>query len=159
MLGAYFQSIDRAVAAKAPHVAAGLRSGADDQELAMLRSKIFGADPIPEDLEAFFRWHNGQVGYESLSPMDNRMLMSIADAVDTWNFLSDPMEDIQQPWEQSWVPILANGAGDHIVYVTSGANKGALLAYWHDAEDRRVAFASLETWARKVLESYAAPAV
>lgn len=158
MLGAYLENIDRAAAAKAPEVAAGLRAGAGDQELALLRRTIFGQQAIPEDLEAFFRWHNGQEGYRSLSPMDNRMLMSIEDALNTWSFLSDPTEDIQQPWEQSWVPILANGAGDYIVYVASGATKGALLGYWHDADDRRVEFPSLEAWARKVVESYAAPA-
>lgn len=159
MLGTYLRSIDHAVAAKVPHIAAGLCAGARDQELALLRNTIFGADPIPEDLELFFRWHNGQVGYESLSPMDNRMLMSIAESVGAWKFLSNPMEDIQQPWDQSWIPILANGAGDHIVYLASGTNKGGLLAYWHDADDRRIVFPSLEAWARKVLESYEALAV
>lgn len=158
MLGAYLQAIDRAAAAKAPEVAGGLRAGASEQELALLRRTIFGQQPIPEDLEAFFRWHDGQKGYRSLSPMDNRMLLSIEDALNAWNFLSDPTEDIQQPWEASWLPILANGAGDYLVYVASGSTKGALLAYWHDAEDRRVEFPSLEAWARAVVESYAAPA-
>lgn len=159
MLRACFESIDRAVSTKAPEVAAGLRPGAGEKDFALLRESFFHDGAIPADIEAFFRWHNGQTGYESLSPFDNRMIMSIQDAVDSWTFLSDPDEDIQQPWQESWIPILANGAGDYIVYVTSGEMKGQLVAYWHDSEDRRVAFQSLESWARKVLSAYERPAV
>jgi cell wall assembly regulator SMI1 len=154
MLREYLESIDREISAKDPEVAAGLRVGAGEEDLDLLRRTFFDGEAIPEDLETLFRWHDGQTGYRSLSPLDNRMLMSIQKVVNTWRFLSDPDEDIQQPWQDSWIPILANGAGDHVVYVGSGELRGQLIEYWHDSEDREVEFPSLESWALEVLGSY-----
>ena len=154
MLEADLRNIDKQISAKAPKVAAGLRPGAQENGLALLRDTFFDGKDLPEDLAIFFRWHDGQTGYQSLSPLDNRMLMSIDDAIDTWTFLSNPREDIRQPWDKVWIPILANGAGDYVVYVASGYMKGQLLNYWHDDSGRAMAFSSLESWAQKVLSSY-----
>jgi cell wall assembly regulator SMI1 len=153
MLAAYLKRIDRVLSVKAPDVFAGLRRGVGEEELLVLQQTCLRGQPIPEDLAVFFRWHNGQTGFASLSPLDNRMLMSLEDSVDTWKFMSEPDADIQLPWLNDWLPILANGGGDHIVYVASGPDRGKLVAYWHDSEDRRVAFESFEVWARKVLEA------
>ncbi|MCE3602881.1 SMI1/KNR4 family protein [Massilia sp. P8910] len=139
MLSTYLARIDERITTDKPHLAEGLLPGADENDLAILRQTIFEPAEVPEDLATFFRWHNGQSGYESLSPLDNRMLMSIDDVIDTCSFLSSPDEDIQQPWQDNWLPILANGGGDYVVYVTSGVMKGQLIAYWHTDDDRRLA--------------------
>jgi cell wall assembly regulator SMI1 len=154
MLEADLRNIDEQISANAPKVAAGLHPGAQENGLALLRDTFFEGKDLPEDLATFFRWHDGQSGFQSLSPLDNRMLMSIDDVIDTWSFLSSPDEDIQQPWNIAWIPILANGAGDYVVYVASGDMKGQLLNYWHDDVDRTMAFSSLESWAQKVLSAY-----
>jgi cell wall assembly regulator SMI1 len=148
------RNIDRRILAKAPKVAAGLRPGAQDDELALLKTAFFDGKDLPRDLETFFRWHDGQTGYESLSPLDNRMLMSIAEVIDTWEFLSNPQEDVQQPWDKGWIPLLANGAGDYVVYVAGGEREGQLLSYRHDDSSRPLEFSSIDSWAKKILVSY-----
>lgn len=153
MLKSLLKKIDHKIAAKWPKVAAGLRPAASPDALAQVRAIFFHGQDLPEDLEAFFRWHDGQIGYASLSPLDNRMVMCVDDVIQTWRFLSDPDEDIQQPWAKCWIPILANGAGDYIVYVASGEMQGQLLGYWHDDSDRSREFSSLESWAQQVLGS------
>jgi hypothetical protein len=134
--------VDTLLTEKNPAAKAALKPGASDASLAKLAKTIGAA--VPEDLAAFFRWHDGESRVASLQAGDNRTPMSIAGAIDAWMFLSDPSEDILQPWKRTWVPIFENGAGDHLCFDLKG---GALVEYWHADEDRGVAFPSLAAWA------------
>jgi hypothetical protein len=55
--------------------------------------------------------------------------LSIKEAIETWRFLGDPDEEILQPWRATWLPLFANGAGDHLCV---DLEKGALIEYRHD---------------------------
>jgi cell wall assembly regulator SMI1 len=138
--------IDRQLARARPDTLARLRKGAAKAALGKLSKKVFGGKPVPEDLVTWFEWHDGQEGHASVSPSDNRKLMSIDEVIDAHAFLNDPSEEVEG-WKASWVPILANGAGDHVVYETATKGRGSLIGYWHADEDRDVEAKSLLAWA------------
>lgn len=147
-LGALLGRLDPLVAS---HSDAKLRAPAKAADLAKLSKTFFGGAPLPADLDAWFRWHDGQQEASgTVSPDDNRTLLSIDGALDAWQFLSDPEEEIPQPWKKSWLPLFANGAGDYVVFETEGKKAGALIGYWHTDTDRDVEHASLGAWATTV---------
>ena len=102
-----------------PEALAVLKPGASDAALKAL-ADAFGGGELPPDLVAFFRWHDGQSKVESLSQDDNRTPMSAAEALDAWKFLSNPKADLEQPYTKTWLPIFTNGAGDYLVFESSG---------------------------------------
>jgi cell wall assembly regulator SMI1 len=119
-----------------PDAADTLKPGAAPAALATL-------PPACEELQTWFAWHDGQTRPKSLS--DNRYLLSLAEARDAQRFLVAEAEGYQP----TWFPLLANGAGDYLVFETApGKGHGALLEYWHDSDDRGLAFASVSAWAR-----------
>jgi hypothetical protein len=135
-----------------------LKPGADKTDLLTLSEVVLGGAPIPPDLETWFRWHNGQENYDSPSPDDSFTLLSIQQAIDAWRFLCDPEEEIQKPWQSSWLPLFYNFGGDYVVLETQGEQRGMLLGYWHDSRSRKVRHRSLSDWARK-LEKVLAKAI
>ncbi len=141
------QRIDALLAEVDPDARKSLKNGASDAAIAKLSKRVFGGKPVPADLATFFRWHDGQSKIASLHPDDNRTPMSIDGAIEAWNFLSDPSEEILQPWSKSWFPIFDNGAGDYVCMETAIKKAGSLVAYWHADEDRDTVFPNLSAWA------------
>jgi hypothetical protein len=136
------EKLDVALRRAAPAKADALAAGAKKAALAKL-GKV--AKDAPE-LAVWFAWHDGQTSRASLSPEDNRYLLSIEDALDAAKFLAEEASG----WKKSWFPLFANGGGDYVVYETAaGKSKGALVAYWHDEEGRVVEHASLSAWAEQ----------
>jgi len=133
-------------------VSNSLQISATDEQIGLLKNSL-SINDFPQELEKLYKWHNGQVGFYSLNQDDNRTFLPLEEVVEAWKFLSDPMEDIQEPWSKSWIPILYNGSGDYLVYETRGNNKGALLGYWHDDEDRNVEYENLEMYLKEVLKN------
>jgi cell wall assembly regulator SMI1 len=131
-----------------------LRPPAKAASLKKLAKVVLGGKPLPRDLETFFHWHDGQSGVAHIHPGDNRSTMTIDEVIDAWKFLTDPNEDVEG-FQKSWVPILSNGAGDHVCFETTGKRAGALVEYWHADDDRDVAFASLIAWAEDVAKELA----
>jgi len=154
-LSAKLASIDALLAKVNADAHRAMSKGASDASLKKLAKRIFGGRPLPEDVEAFFRWHDGQQKVASLSDDDHRTPMSISDAIEAWEFLSDPTEEVKQPWSKTWLPLFTNGAGDFLVYETSGKKAGSLIGYRHDDEDRAIAHESLLAWATKLEKALA----
>lgn len=153
MLSDILTAIDTLLAEKFPDLARSLQPGAKDEPLVTLRETCFEGKALPHDLETFYRWHDGQHGYQALHPYDNRTLLSIQEALEAWRFLNDPKEDILQPMMKTWLPLFYNGSGDYVVYDLVGANQGKLITYWHDDAIRKVAYSNLEAWATDTLEA------
>src|SRR5437870_5083314 len=95
-------------------------------------AKLAKVVPVPDDVLALFRWHDGQKKQVNLHPEDNRCLLSVDDALDAWKFLGDPEEEICQPWSKTWLPLLGNGAGDYVCVETAKKGAGTLVTYYHD---------------------------
>ncbi len=153
MLKEILDSIDESLENNFNDVFKSLQQGATEDELEFFREKFFTGKEIPEGLITLYKWHNGQVRFHSLNQDDNRTFLPINEVIDAWKFLNNPMEEIREPWSKSWIPILYNGAGDYVVYETKGSDKGKLIEYWHDDEDRDIVYDSLDEWAEEVLAS------
>jgi cell wall assembly regulator SMI1 len=80
------------------------------------------------------------------------MCSALEDIAETKEMLDDMIgTDFEDPnwWLRAWVPFLSNGSGDHLCVDT---RTGALIAFWHDWEDRRQEHASLEDWLTALVE-------
>lgn len=136
------------------HTRGLLRPPATAASLNKLRKVVLGGKPLPSDLETFFSWHDGQRAVAHIHPDDNRSLMTVGEIIDAWKFLTSPKEEVEG-FEKSWVPLLSNGAGDHVCLETSGKRAGKLVEYWHADDDRDVAWNSLLAWAEDVAKTLA----
>jgi cell wall assembly regulator SMI1 len=128
-------------AALAPAVATTLRPGIADPALARL-AKVIGA--LPPELVAWFRWHDGQAAPRPIDPGGDDTLLAAAAVAEAWQYLK---ECGGKPWRSTWVPLLGNEAGDHVVYDRSS---GAVLRYHHDDRRRPELAPSLEAWTRAI---------
>lgn len=145
------RAIDRALAKTHPDVFDTLRPGATDEALERLRRQCFGVKALPQELELLFRWHDGQEEDGVVIYDENRTFLPIEQVVEFHRFLADPEADILRPYLPSWIPLTWNGAGDHLVYVSSGEDAGALWGYWHDDPDQGVEYDTLQEWLDEVL--------
>jgi cell wall assembly regulator SMI1 len=146
------ENIDKSLEKNFKDVFESLRSGATDEEIELLK-KCFTDQKIPEEIISLYKWHNGQDGSFSLNQNDNRSFLPISEVIDSWEFLNDTLEEIQEPILKSWLPILYNGAGDYIMYEIEGHNKGKLISFWHDDEGRDIEYENLDEWAKEVLNA------
>jgi cell wall assembly regulator SMI1 len=142
--------LDDLLRTKNPTLSRALASGASVTNISKVE-KAIGAK-LPAEVASWWRWHNGTSDSTSFGPDANWYAISVDEAVDSWKFLGDPTEEIQQPWKKTWLPLFANGAGD---YICVDAASGALVEYRHD-DAKRPAFAkSLAAWVDKVSKAYA----
>jgi cell wall assembly regulator SMI1 len=149
-LTATLARLDALLAAVNPDARKSLNAGASAARVAKLSKAVFHGKPVPREVAALFAWHDGQSKPKAIHPDDNRTLLSIDAAIDAWKFLSDPKEDVLQPWSKTWLPIFENGAGDYVCVETAGKKAGSLVAYWHADADRKTVFPSIAAWASDV---------
>ena len=123
---------------------------ASSEEIASLKAELEDklGDVSTFELETLYSWHNGQSGPLGLMN-DNRVFMTLKDALNTWAFYINPNNEYQEPYERNWFPIMSNGASDYLVM---DIGSGALIAYWHDDEEREVEYTRLSDWAADVLQ-------
>jgi cell wall assembly regulator SMI1 len=141
--------LEDVVARAKPPLRKSLRKPASSASLKALADAVFGGGPLPEDLRTWFSWHDGQTGCEGLSPEGAWTLMSVKDAIQTWRFLNHPKEDIGIRPKPTWLPLVYNGAGDHVMYETASKSRGVLFRYWHDDEGGSVVAKNLAEWAKQ----------
>ena len=84
-----------------------LRPGATDQELDALRVVIAPHD-VPPELEAMWRWHNGQQGNPEATPrflpLPEGNFLGTDEAIDAYRFLTEKAEPWQ--WCRLWIPLV-----------------------------------------------------
>lgn len=144
--------IETHVKAKLPGVAATLQAPAKKPARDKL-AKVF-AGTLPAELATWFLWHDGQRDDASaaLVPETNWTAMSCASCVATHAFLSAPEADIQQPYKATWVPLFANGGGDHLCW---DRDSGAIVTWYHDDAVRPIAYKSFAILVDKLAKAYA----
>jgi cell wall assembly regulator SMI1 len=112
---------------------------------------------LPPELATWFAHHDGQHFLaDGLDPTAPAMTwLSVKDAIAERGALIDQPEKML-PWDDRWLPILANGGGDFYVHVTAGRNAGNVLFYLHDARRRPVVAKSLAELAARIAKELAA---
>src|SRR4051812_6781945 len=111
-LDAYLREAD-------PDMLRAMRPGTGEADVRSWAAEIFGPSPIPPELVAWFGWHDGQDGTaQELSPDRTFHLVDLAESCAAWRSLRDLKQsgDLQESWQLSWVPVMANGAGDYVVF-------------------------------------------
>lgn len=130
-------ALDALIAAKLPAVAVTLRPPASAKHLAKL-ARLFGG-ALPDDVRAWFRWHDGQAGSASLIPSTNWRALSIDGVIAAAKVVA----------HDEGIPLFENGSGDHLVW-----RRGVLVTYFHDDDDRPRAYASLAAVVAAMTKGY-----
>ncbi|WP_223649492.1 SMI1/KNR4 family protein [Hymenobacter psoromatis] len=111
---------------------------------------------IPSDLSALYKWKNGQVSdcYESF--VNNSMFIpleqALAIAAENTSMIGYDFE-VENWWNEKWIPIFHNGGGDYICYDLGGiftGQQGQLLEFWHADNDRNIIAPNLEAFISKI---------
>jgi cell wall assembly regulator SMI1 len=133
-------------------VAATFQPPVDDQLIFRIE-QLLGIS-MPDNLRKLLKWHNGQDWNAPLREGDNRRLLSAGEIIETLAFFQSPDEDFLGPWGRFWIPFLTNDAGDYVVVDASPGCNEKLINYWHDWEDRSIAYQSLSEWAAGLIYEF-----
>ena len=142
--------LERWLKANRPDYLAQLQPGATDAQLDELEATL--DVKLPEALRELYKWRNGQPDdcYDGLS--HNREFSNINTVRENWEMLTEMIgADFEHShwWRRSWVPFLYNGGGDHVVVDVEGSfggERGQVLRFWHDWEDRSIVAPSIQSW-------------
>jgi cell wall assembly regulator SMI1 len=111
---------------------------------------------IPDDLKVFYKWKNGQnedcytafVNNSIFIPLDQALEI----AIENTSMIGLDFE-IENWWNEKWIPIFHNGGGDYICYDFGGiftGQKGQLIEFWHADNDRNVIAPTLEAFISQI---------
>ncbi|PWN71520.1 benzoate transporter [Chryseobacterium phosphatilyticum] len=105
---------------------------------------------IPDDLKTFYQWKNGQASSCYDAFLNNSMFIPLKEALELAKELTSMIGtdfEIENWWNENWIPIFHNGGGSYICYDLKGiftGNKGQILEFWNRDPDRNVIAGSLK---------------
>lgn len=152
------QKLDTSLLISRPEFYTKLNDPLDDSQLDQLEE--FYKIEIPKDLRIVYKWKNGQKAdcYEAF--VNNSMFIplhqALHDAAELTAMIGHDFE-IENWWNENWIPIFQNGGGDSICYDVKGIftdKKGQLIEFWHADNDRNVIAPTLEIFFEKILDLY-----
>lgn len=114
---------------------------------------------IPKDLRRLYQWKNGQESSCYDAFVNNSMFIPLEEALDIAQELALMIGtdfEVENWWNENWIPIFHNGGGDYICYDLKGiftGNKGQILEFWNRDYDRNIIATSLEDFL-DLLNSY-----
>lgn len=120
---------------------------------------------LPDDLKALYQWKNGQKDECYNSFVNNSIFMPLEDAFDSAEELTSMIGsdfEVENWWNENWIPIFHNGGGDHICYDMGGTftgQKGQLIEFWHADNDRNVIAPNLRSFVEAINQFYKAKEV
>jgi cell wall assembly regulator SMI1 len=153
-----FQKLDSHIATLRPEFYASLQPPLNDNAINILEEKY--NIKIPSDLRALYKWKNGQGDHCYEAFVNNSTFIPLDQALDTAIENSSMIGfdfEIQNWWNEQWIPIFHNGGGDYICYDLGGlftGQQGQLIEFWHADNDRNVISPSLETFISKLNDYY-----
>ena len=152
------QKLDKYLSTLRPEYYLELNEPLDDSQLDQLEE--FYKLKIPNDLRTLYKWKNGQDAkcYEAF--VNNSMFIplhqALYDASELTSMIGSDFE-IENWWNENWIPIFQNGGGDNISYDLKGIfteQKAQLIEFWHADNDRNVIALSLEAFFGKIIDFY-----
>ncbi len=115
---------------------------------------------LPLDLKELYKWKNGQ-RQDSYDAFVNNCMFEPLEIVLSGNKEFTEMIgydfEIENWWNENWLPIFSNGGGSYICYDLKGIfteKKGQLIEYWKDDNDRSVIAPSLTDYIKKLNQYY-----
>lgn len=152
------QILDNNLRTLRPECYSSLNEPLTEEEIKHLEEKYGIA--LPEDLKLLYMWKNGQdvESYESF--VNNSTFMPLEEVLSSASEMTDMIGadfEIENWWNENWLPIFHNGGGDHICYDMEGtftSTKGQLIEFWHADSDRNVIAPSLKAFIEAINEFY-----
>lgn len=152
------QKLDNYLSTLRPDYYSELNEPLDDSQLDKLEA--YYKIKIPEDLRTLYKWKNGQKQncYEAL--VNNSTFVPLHQALYDASELNPMIGtdfDVENWWNENWIPIFQNGGGDSICYDLKGiftGDAGQLVEFWHEDNDRNVISTSLAIFFAKIIEFY-----
>lgn len=152
------QILDKYISTLRPDYYLELNEPLDDPQLDKLEK--YYKITIPKDLRILYKWKNGQKAtcYEAF--VNNSMFIPLHQALDSASELTLMIGydfEIENWWNENWVPIFENGGGDSICYDLKGIfteQNGQLIEFWHADNDRNVIAPNLESFFSKIIHFY-----
>jgi cell wall assembly regulator SMI1 len=132
--------IDAWIATHRPRFSGALRPGATDVELEALRGAL--GQPVPEELEAWLRWHNGQSA-EVIGAFEGGFNLMSADQIGT---AKRELDGEGHPgWQASFVPFLDDDR-DNYLLLDLAADPPCVRECWRAVEEHSFVAPSLTAW-------------
>jgi cell wall assembly regulator SMI1 len=152
--------LDAALRKAAPTIAARLRPGATDAQIAAFEKYLGFA--LPDALKDLYRWHDGMdtaggpihaptlfFGYtwRSLEAVHESHLMKTTMWKD--GTYAKTERGGKGWWDEHWIPILDQIEGGTLCVDTAGwstGDAGQIIEEWHDDSARKILFRDLDAW-------------
>jgi cell wall assembly regulator SMI1 len=141
-----------------PEFYTNLQQSLSDSEIDSLEEKY--KIKIPIDLRSLYKWKNGQDEdcYDAF--VNNSMFIPLEQALETatenTSMIGSDFE-VENWWNEKWIPIFHNGGGDYICYDFGGlftGQQGQLIEFWHADNDRNVISPTLEEFMGQLTNYY-----
>lgn len=156
---------------KFPELLDSLNEGASEEMISAAEEKM--QITFPDDFRESLKIHNGQKGnFEYPGLIGGYQLLSLDNIIDEWQVWTQLLDEgafadfdeldanemvkTDQWWRSKWVPITANGGGDHhcldLDPSTEGIS-GQVIEMWHDDEIRTVVGDSFKECLKFIVEN------
>ncbi len=105
---------------------------------------------LPTNIRELYKWKNGQKQNCYLALVNNSMFLSLEQSLEIAkkNTAMIGLDfEIENWWNEKWIPIFHNGNGDYICYDLEGVFTGLcgqLIEFWHADYDRNVISPSID---------------
>lgn len=150
--------LDKHLRTTRPDFYAQLNDPLTDEEIQALEEQY--KVTLPDDLKALYKWKNGQKDdcYEAL--VNNSMFISLEVALEIAEECTSMIGldfEIENWWNQHWIPMFNNGSNDYLCYDMGGTFTGItgqILEFWHADNDRNVIAPTLESFIAVVNRYY-----
>lgn len=135
-----------------------LKDPLDEKQVELLEAQY--QLKLPADLLALYAWKNGQDDDCFEAFVNNAAFIPLEEALDIAKQNTSMIGldfDVENWWNEKWIPIFHNGGGDYICYDMGGlftGQKGQLIEFWHADNDRNVIAPSLGSFLEKLKEYY-----
>ena len=147
------KKLDKYLSRLRPEYYSELNEPLDDSQLDKLEE--YYKIEIPQDLRTLYKWKNGQKPncYEAF--VNNSCFIPLHQALYDASELTPMIGfdfEIENWWNENWIPIFQNGGGDSICFDLKGIfteQKGQLIEFWHADNDRNVIAPTLEAFSVK----------
>ncbi|GAA5088752.1 hypothetical protein GCM10023210_12710 [Chryseobacterium ginsengisoli] len=152
------EKLDKFLSTLRPEFYSELNDPLTDEELDNLEN--YYKVEIPKDLRTLYKWKNGQNMNCFDSFVNNSMFIPLNQALFDASELNPMIGtdfEIENWWNENWIPIFQNGGGDSICYDLYGVftgQKDQLIEFWHADNDRNIIAETLESFLDKLINFY-----
>ncbi len=152
------KQLDKNIKKKRPEYYYLLQKPLTEKEILELESKY--NIKLPSDLKELYLWKNGQSQGNYKAFVNNAMFEPLEQVLLSRKELTDMIGydfEIENWWNENWLPIFSNGGGSYICYDLKGVFtkvKGQLIEYWAKDNDRSVIAPNLIDFIKKLNQYY-----